>query len=154
MERYRHTQIGWMMVGPWLALLLIMMVPLFAGRPSRVFLPGVCFLSFGILARGALTVIVDDERLLLRFGIGLIRKGIPIDSIRSFSAVRNVRYYGCGTHSRSGGVVYHATGRGAIDLWLTNGTYVRVGTDDQAGLASALRTLTIVESEPMKQQGA
>src|SRR6267143_559258 len=135
MERYRHTQIGWAMIGPSLIVLVVILAAL-GPQPALL---GILLVAIVLpaLLFGALTVIVDDSRLSLRFGVGLIRKSFPLDSIRSFKAVRNPWYYGWGIRFTPVGRLYNVSGLSAVDLLLQNGRHVRVGTDEPDALVDA-----------------
>jgi len=85
-----------------------------------------------------LTVTVDDTAIEARFGIGLIGKRVPFDRIRSCQVVRNPWYYGWGIHFIPGGILYNASGLSAIELRLTNGRCVRIGSGEPDVLAAAL----------------
>jgi len=137
MERYHHTQIGWAMIGPSLIVLAVILTVL-GPQPALLGILLVA-LVFPAVLFGALTVIVDDSRLSLRFGIGLIRKNFPLDGIRSFKAVRNPWYYGWGIRFTPVGRLYNVSGLSAVDLLLQNGRHVRVGSDEPAALVDALR---------------
>ena len=137
MERYRHTQIGWAMIGPSLIVLVVILAAL-GPQPALL---GILLVAIVLpaLLFGALTVIVDDSRLSLRFGVGLIRKNFPLDSMRSFKAVRNPWYYGWGIRFTPVGRLYNVSGLSAVDVLLQNGRHVRVGTDEPDALVDALR---------------
>jgi hypothetical protein len=64
---------------------------------------------------------------------------VRFERIRGFAIVRNPWYYGWGIHFIPGGMLYNASGLSAIELQLTNGRYVRIGTGEPQALADALR---------------
>ena len=87
---------------------------------------------------GALTVEVDAEAIRLRFGIGLVRKRIPIGDVKGWREVRNPWYTGWGIRLGPGYVLWNVSGRDAVELALASGRGFRVGTDEPAALAAAL----------------
>ena len=138
MLSYRHTQIGW----PGLA----GVVPTFVvGVLLAVWDLPLAWLVMGIapialLLMGWLTVSVDDTAVVAQFGVGLIRKRIPLADIRSFEAVRNPWYYGWGVRLIPGGWLYNVAGFSAVDFTTRDGRHVRIGTPEPAALSSAVAT--------------
>jgi hypothetical protein len=114
--------------------------------PIRLLPVAVIFLA--LLLFGTLAVAVDERQLSLRFGIGLIRRNIPLADIRSFKAVRNPWYYGWGVRFNQAGRLYNVSGLSAVDLLLNDGKHVRVGTDEPEALVGALRR-AIGEPRPL-----
>ena len=126
------------MIGTPLIVLPIMFPAVAGTHPGVLLLPVVAAILLGLLF-GTLTVVVDEERLSLRFGVGLIRKSIPLSGVRSFGSVRNPWYYGWGIRFTPRGTLYNVSGLSAIALLLKNGKHVRVGTDEPEALERALR---------------
>src|SRR5437764_599550 len=130
-DRYRHTQIGWTVLAISFIVLPILMIALNASGASALpfVLAGVISVLFG-----SLTVIVDDRRIAWRFGIGLIRKSVPIASVSSFQSVRTRWWYGWGIRLTPLGWLYNVSGLSAVALTLTNGKQVLIGTDEPEAL--------------------
>jgi hypothetical protein len=91
-----------------------------------------------VIVFGALTVEVDAEAIRLRFGIGLVRKSIPIGEVMAWQEVRNPWYTGWGIRLGPGYVLWNVSGRGAVELAFASGRRFRVGTDEPSALAAAL----------------
>ena len=86
MEKYKHTQIGWfviaLFVGSWVFMLLsflkswgnnpITLAPLLA-------LSGIFLMILLIFYK--LSVEIDEEHIIVTFGIGMAKKTIPLSSI-------------------------------------------------------------------------
>lgn len=87
---------------------------------------------------GWLTVSVTAERLSLRFGVGLIRRSIPLDRIAAATPVRNSWWYGWGIRLTPHGWLWNVAGLDAVEVRYRDGGAFRIGTDDPAGLARAL----------------
>jgi hypothetical protein len=85
-----------------------------------------------------LVVEVNAEKLVIRFGIGWIRKSYPLAAIRSAQAVRNPWYYGLGIHRITRGWVYNVSGADAVEIVMDTGRANRIGTDDPTGLLAAI----------------
>jgi hypothetical protein len=137
---YRHTQIGWVIIATSLLVFPIMIAAL-GGSHSGILLLPVCITLLALLFFGTLTVVVDESRLSLSFGLGAIRKSIALSDIRSFSPVRNPWYYGWGIRFTPVGRLYNVSGLSAVDLLLSNGRHIRVGTDEPDALVDALRRI-------------
>ncbi|HSD67043.1 MAG TPA: hypothetical protein VLF95_10095 [Vicinamibacteria bacterium] len=87
---------------------------------------------------GTLTVEVDEEAIRLRFGIGLVRRRIPLRNVQGWREVRNPWYSGWGIRLGPGGVLWNVSGLDAVQLALGDGKHFRIGTDEPAALASAI----------------
>lgn len=137
--RYHHTQFGTVIV-----VSLLLSAVLFAGlgrmnglTPLAVIGPA---LMAGFLALFyALTVEIDATHLSFRFGIGWIRKHVPLAEIVEAKPVRNSWLYGWGIHRTPHGWLYNVSGWEAVDIWLVSGKRFRLGTDEPQKLAQALR---------------
>ena len=72
---------------------------------------------------------VNDNRILVSFGMGLIRRTIVFKSIDSVKTVKNPWYYGWGIRFISNGILYNVGGSAGIELVLKeSGRVVRIGT--------------------------
>lgn len=138
---YEHRQVGRAM----LVLLLLPAVGLviaiaLAGQPAAL-LPLLIILSFMIftaLIFRSLTVKVDEEQVQLRFGLNLLGRSFPLDSITGVRVVRNPVWMGIGIHFIRGGMIYNVSGLDGIEITFEDGRLVRIGTDEPAALARAI----------------
>lgn len=91
---------------------------------------------------GRLTVRDEGERLAIRFGpLPLFRRFVPFGEIESAQTGRTTLLEGWGIHlSPGGGWVWNLWGRDCVDLQLTGGRRLRVGTDDPEGLLRGVRS--------------
>jgi len=137
---YRHTQFGWILLAFAFGVMPILMMVL--GDSRTVSLP---FFLSGIIALlfGTLTVTVDDKRISWRFGIGLIRKSLPVAAVASFRPVRNRWWYGWGIRITPLGWLYNVSGLSAVALTLKDGRGVLIGTDEPDALQNALRQVVV-----------
>jgi len=143
--RYQHTQFGWVTLGTTLVILPPVIFALFNQRDELLW-AALAIIALVVALFGWLTVEIDDRRLLIRFGAGLIRRSILLDRIRAFAPVTNQWYYGWGVRFTPHGMLYNVSGFSAIELLLENGRHLRVGTDEPQALARALETATRLTS--------
>ena len=86
----------------------------------------------------SLTVVVDPSFVRLSFGVGLIRRKISMERIESAIPVRNSWWYGLGIRLTPHGWMWNIQGLDAVELTYTDGGRFRIGTQDPAGLSSAI----------------
>ena len=140
---YRHTQVGWQVYGVLIPLTLVLMYGL-GTREAAVFNLILTIFAAVVALFGSLTVEINARRLLIKFGIGLIRRRISLDTIRAFAPVRNRWYYGWGIRFTPHGILYNVAGLQAVEILLDDGRRVRVGTDEPDALVRALQAATAV----------
>ena len=135
---YRHTQTGaalrWGLILPAIGLLAIG----FAARRAVPFVPLAALLAATGWALSSLTVEVTPTRLNWFFGPGLLRKSIEREAIIGATPVRNPWWYGWGIHLTPRGWLYEFGGLDAVELALSDGSRLRIGSDEPAALARAL----------------
>jgi hypothetical protein len=135
---YRHTQVGWVILGVAAAVVALGWAGLPPEAAAAARVPVLLVAGLVVLVFGTLTVAVDEDAIRLRFGIGLVRKRIPLRDVRSWREVRNPWYSGWGIHLGPAGVLWNVSGFDAVELVLGDGKLFRIGTDDQAALAAAI----------------
>jgi hypothetical protein len=139
---YRHTQFGTAVVVSLLIGIGVTVLLSTQSGPSPVLYwivtPVLIILAVCIFLFFSLTVEIDEEMLRFRFGIGLIRKSIPLGQIVSAEPVRNRWIYGWGIHMTPHGWLYNVSGMMAVQVTLTNGKSLRIGTDEPQRLADAI----------------
>jgi hypothetical protein len=142
---YRHRQVGWTILSFLAAgVLVALLLPRAAGglppdptgRVVLTLFPLVLALAGGF---ATLTVQVDRERLLLRFGLGLWRRTVPLPEVESARPLKIPWCWGYGIRLAPKGWLYRVGGRDVVDLLLRGGRHVYVGTDDPEGLLGSLR---------------
>ena len=128
---YRHVQVGWFLIGSFLAIeaLFFFMSNLVAA-----------ILASLIVLFGWLTVEVDDEKVSCLFGFGWPRKRIPLDDIASVEIVRNKWWYGFGIRLTPSGWMFNIQGLDAVMVERKSGKKFRIGTDEPAELAEAIES--------------
>ena len=133
---YRHTQIGWPRLAGVVPTCVVGVLMAVWDLPLAWLVVGIA--PIVLLLMGWLTVSVDDTAVVAQFGVGLIRKRIPLADIRSFEAVRNPWYYGWGVRLIPGGWLYNVAGVSAVDFTTRDGRHVRIGTPEPEALSSAV----------------
>jgi hypothetical protein len=145
---YRHTQVGWMILGVVAAILAFVWSRLPPEAAAAALFPLLLITALTVLVFSALTVEVDREAVSLRFGIGLVRKRIPLADVSAWQAVRNPWYSGWGIRLGPRGVLWNVSGFDAVELTLPGGRHFRVGTDEPAALVSAITQAKGVAAPP------
>ena len=137
-------QTGWaVIVGSVVGLGLALLVTLSLSAATLAAVPWLVVALFGLLALGllayaTLTVEVDAENVRVRFGIGLIRKSIPLSDIARCEIVRTPSWWGWGMHWTPSGWLYNVSGRAAVRLEMTSQRPVMIGSDEAERLKAAI----------------
>ena len=141
---YHHVQTGWAVIlGSVVGFGLALVVTLSLSASTLAAVPWLVFALFGLLALGlltyaTLTVIVDAEQVRVYFGIGLIRKSIPVADIARCEVVRTPTWWGWGMHWTPSGWLYNVSGRAAVRLEMTSQRPVMIGSDEAERLKAAI----------------
>jgi len=138
---YRHTQFGWFTLGTTLLLFPVAAAALWSSDPVTLVFASIAIVLLALLF-GWLTVDIDNRRLLIKMGIGLIRRAIPLKNVRAFAPVTNRWYYGWGVRLTPYGMLYNVSGLRAVEVLFENGRRVRIGTDEPDALVRALSAAT------------
>lgn len=139
MREYKHTQVGYIHVIAWGAIILVLAcINIFIGfEPyTLIFL---ILLAVLLALLSTLTVRVGGGAITVQFGVGIIRKRIQLSDVETYAKVRNPWYYGLGIRYTPRGWLYNIFGLSAIELLMKNGRTCRIGTDDPDGFAQALQ---------------
>ena len=89
----------------------------------------ICFLFYG------LTTKVTRDAITVSFGIGIIRKRIPLKRIRTVKTVKSPWYYGWGIRIIPKGILYNISGTDGVELKFNDTSrIVRIGTKDSSTL--------------------
>lgn len=152
--QYQHTQPGHVIRLSLLAgALVILPVLLAAGhfepwpvQATLIFIAAMGLDLLGVWLFWSLTVAVDSEALEIRFGPGLIRTRWPLHDIASCRPVRTWFWHGWGVHWTFDGWLYNVSGFGAVEVTLRSGRRFRIGSDEPAALAEAIRKAASLSS--------
>jgi hypothetical protein len=135
---YRHTQVGWVMLGAAAAAVALGWAGLPPEAAAAARVPLLLIVAVLVLVFGTLTVEVTQDAIRLRFGVGLVRKRIALRDVQGWQEVRNPWYSGWGIRLGPGGVLWNVSGFDAVQLALGDGKHFRIGTDEPAALAAAI----------------
>ena len=141
--KYQHTQNGKLIkVIMGMSIVLCLVITGIIGWASLVgyaLYGSVLFLVILTWLFGSLTVEVDGEELRHYFGPGFWRKTYLLSDIDSVEQVRNSWIFGWGIRFTPHGWLYNVSGLDAVQIQLRSGRKFRIGTDNPAGLVSALQ---------------
>lgn len=88
-----------------------------------------------------MTVIVNDSHIIIRFGIGIFSKKIPLLSVRSVRVLTYPVYYGYGIRIIPNGILYNVDGNYALEVRFRNkNSVIQIGTPDWDNLREAVET--------------
>lgn len=138
---YRHTQIGYLLYGILIGIILLYSgITLIGGFEPAAFAIIIVIAAI-LISFGWLTVEVSAHSIFLVFGIGLVRKTFVTKDIASVQPVKNHWYYGWGIRLWLWPYmwIYNVSGFDAVEIIMKNGRRYRIGTDDPAGLAAAIK---------------
>lgn len=144
---YQHTQFGKVVVVSLLLTGLLLVGLGLALRDPVISIGGPLLSLVGIALFHSLTVAINAGFLRFHFGIGLIRKRIPLDQIVDAKPVRNTARHGWGIHRTADGWVYNVSGWEAVEITLADGKRLRLGTDQPNQLARKLRAVRAIAPE-------
>lgn len=90
-----------------------------------------------LLCFGRFTVAVGDGRIVWRFGIfGRPRWQLPLADVARVEVARSTWLEGWGVRRTREGMLYNASGSGAVRLHLKDGRRIRLGSDEPERLAA------------------
>ena len=143
MDTYHHTQPGTLMrvgLGAGFVGCLAVAARMEAVAPRGAVTPAVvaAVLLACLALFHALNVSVSREDIVLKFGVGLVRKRIAVRTIVAAAAVRSPWYWGWGIRAMPGGWLFNVSGFDAVEVRLEDGRRYRIGTDEPAALLRAV----------------
>ena len=147
MTQYEHTQIGrsiiW--VGSGAAVLLAIGAIFEPPSVREVFLviSAVLFITVALFYK--LKITIDHKTLRASFGLGLIKREVPVAEIVACEPIRIRWWYGWGIHLTPYGWLYNIAGWEAVAIRLRNGRKFSLGTDDPHGLTATIRRFSFAE---------
>jgi hypothetical protein len=137
---YKHTHIGYSILIPVLIVLIligyltIVLVPAFQWTGYITII-----LLIALVLFASLNVIIENNFLEIRFGIGLIRRKFPLDEYELVGVVKNPWYYGWGIRFISHGRLYNVSGSYAVEMRTKDGMVIRIGSDEPEKLDEAIK---------------
>ena len=136
---YDHTQPGTVTRVVFLVTIpLLCLFWWFVSAPIFTVLPFGAVMVLGLLCFHSLNVRIDDRAVHLRFGIGLIRRSIPLETVVGGTPVRNSWLAGFGIRYLGRGWMWNVSGLDAIQVDRTRGGPFFIGTDEPDALEAAI----------------
>ncbi len=141
---YRHRQTGWVMLGiacmPFVCLAII---TAFAPAGSRELPPALLPLlaitsAVELGGFSSMDVVVTDDYRVARFGLGIVRKTVPLAHIVRSEVVETRWYEGWGIHWTRRGMLWNVSGFDAVRVELDNGRALMIGSDEARRLQGAI----------------
>ena len=146
---YREFQFSWLLTGiliPVQLLIIFFYVTGLGNRPlpTNGFLMLSGLFVFLYLILYGMTTVLDKTEITLSFGIGLIRKRIKLEAVKSVEAVKNPWYYGYGIRMVPNGWLFNVSGPHAVELRFHDRKgVVMIGTKDPLKLKNAVSILLV-----------
>ncbi len=142
---YKTSQIGWVIIG--ICVVVIIGLSAFLVSLSEVdptALPAIYimipFFILLILLFGKLETTVSQDRIVVKFGIGLIKKTILLDEIKSIKKVKNSFWYGWGIRLTPHGWLWNIAGYEALEIeYKTDRKNFRIGCSSNEELHAAVK---------------
>jgi len=145
MTSYKHTQIGYLMLGI-LCVVLVFFIWIYGVMTAETSIPTftivvMALVLFMLASFGTLTVSVDKQYVTIKFGYGIFRKRFVVSEIASAERVKNHWYYGWGIRLWLWPKmwIYNVSGFDAIEIIMRNGRIYRIGTDVPGELETAIK---------------
>jgi hypothetical protein len=141
---YRHSQFGSVIAaGTVLGALMALGVTLSLSKQTLQQAWWLVVAMFAVLGVAwalfaTLCVEVDAREVRVRFGVGLIRKTVPIADIVRADIVRTRIWWGWGLHWTPAGWLYNVAGRDAVRLELRRERAIMIGSDETDRLKAAI----------------
>ncbi len=139
MIRYQHKQIG------YVSTITLVIGLLFVAGLMAIYgfnwVGLVVLITIGIflVLFATLTVVIEEDAIEIRFGVGFIRRKFPLHEIESCRVVKNPCYYGWGIRLTPYGWLYNISGLYAVEIEMKTGKKYRIGTDVPDELEKAIR---------------
>ena len=137
---YKHTQIGYLIIFAFIAIVLLFGIILTQDGFNSTVLTIMGFILFLLASFASLNVMIDENYLQIKFGYGIFRKRFMLREIISARTVKNHWYYGWGIRfwlwPRMW--IFNVSGFDAVEIKMKNGKTYRVGTDEPKNLEHAI----------------
>jgi hypothetical protein len=138
-RRYEHTQVGYVIIVGIVAAMVAIGIIIANTGSNWIAIAVLVVLAVVLVLFHGLTVVINEEELVVQFGLGTIRKRFKLNEIESCEAVRIPWYYGWGIRLTPQGMVFRVSGFRAVHVRLTTGKEYLIGTDVPQELEEAIR---------------
>ena len=138
--KYRHTQIGYLIIFVLLATIVFFGIILIQNNFNPFILAFMFFILIILASFASLDVVIDENYLQIKFGYGIYRKHFVLKEIISARTVRNHWYYGWGIRIWFWPymLIYNISGFDAVEIKMKNDKIYRIGTDEPKKLEQAI----------------
>ncbi len=140
---YQHTQIGYLMIVALGVPLLIAFFILSTNGFNKGLLFLFLILLFCLILFPSLKIEIDETKMNIKFGLGIINKKFILKEIQFCRIVKNPWYYGWGIHLTPYGWLFNVSGFSAVEIQMENGKKYRIGTDEPVKLEQAINSSTL-----------
>jgi len=138
-KRYEHTQVGYFIAIAIVAAMVAIGIIMANTGVNWIASAVLVVLAVAVALFHSLTVVINEEELVVQFGPGAIRKRFKLKEIQSCQAVRIPWYYGWGIRLTPQGMVFRVSGFHAVQIRLITGKEYLIGTDVPQELEEAIR---------------
>jgi uncharacterized membrane protein YdbT with pleckstrin-like domain len=138
-KRYEHTQAGYFITIAIVAAMVAIGIIMARAGVNWIAATVLVVLAVIVVLFHRLTVVINEDELVVQFGPGVIRKRFKLNEIQSCQAVRIPWYYGWGIRSTPDGMVFRVSGFHAVEIKLRTGKKYLIGTDVPRELEEAIR---------------
>jgi hypothetical protein len=138
-DRYEHTQVGYFIIVPIAATMVAIGIILATAGLNWIAVAVLVLLAVVLVLFPSLTVVIQGEELLVKFGPGVVRKRFELSEIEACQAVEKPWYYGWGIRATPQGMMLRVSGFHAVQINLRTGKQYLIGTDVPQELEEAIR---------------
>lgn len=139
-QTYHHRQWGLFSLAAIgvLAIAILAVNDIVAVIPAAAM--GVLFgvLTIVAIVFSSMTIEVNENELSWFFGPGLFKKQLLLEEIGDCRKVKNPVWMGFGIHAFGTGWIYNVSGLLGIEIELTSGSFIRLGTNEPNFLLQAI----------------
>jgi hypothetical protein len=137
MHAYRHTQIGYVTIAALAVACLLVAYRIINAGPVPHLVVALLVLLACLVTFSSMTIEIKDGVLSWWFGLGLIRKDVPIAHIIRGTLVRVHWYHGWGIHLTGSGWLYNVSEFKAVEFQTGDKSF-QLGTDEPDVLLAAV----------------
>ena len=136
---YEHTQVGYVIIVGIVAAMVGIGIILAKEGSNWIAIAVLVVLAVVLVLFHSLTVVINEEELIVQFGHGPVRKRFKLNELESVQAIRLPWYYGWGIRSTPQGMAFRVSGFDAVQIKLVTGKEYLIGTDVPQELEQAIR---------------
>lgn len=146
---YKHTQIGYLTIFvttavfalfSWTHMMARAEPPSINSGSNLLVTAIMVFVLLLLVSFWALNIEITQEKILIKFGYGFVRKSFNLSDVVSAKSVKNKWYFGWGVRRWFWPKmwIYNVSGFDAVEIVLKNGNIHRIGTDEPEKLERAI----------------